>query len=569
MKTINKLRFLLIGTVFLVLIYVYLTTNHEKLVMDELQIFAYLDDKEIPLSLWKDKSDGNYYLFLPSAFSAADKQEILFRVEYGDLLYKVDIDGVTYKSGEKWKDNKEEDEHCIAIKDFWGVEKEKYTFQVLCSENLPAMMITADNIWEIENPQLMSEQKYVEMGTIQMWDPDGALVLDGKMENFKMRGNYTRIMDKKPFTFTLTEPVSLCGMEEAVKWNLLANATDGSYLRNKMTLDMAAAGTEDYVPGAEYVDLFINGEYRGMYLLTEVAEAGENRLNIEPNNSWLMELDLDVRGVDQAFSFATKQGQTVALHTEYEPMPEEQEQIKKLINGAEQEIYNFQNPIAKLNSVIDMDSWAFVWTLQEISGNCDVGITSQFFYTKEKREDAVLYAGPVWDFDATMGNTYVAMFRVPNALTSAVEQTRAEYSVNQNRWMSALYKHEEFREAVAREYEDIFLPLIDHMLSEGMDEYTDFIARSAELDALRWHNERLNWQYVLPENLVIPEEGDYHRFNTIAANVDMVRSFLEEKRAFLYDLWILEEEFDILEEENTQIVLDSNDVIYKWVKKNE
>ncbi len=569
MKTINKLRFFLIGTAFLALIYVYFSTSHEKLVMDELQIFACLDEQEIPVSLWKDESDGNYYLFLPSAFSSADKQELLFGIEYRDQLYKVNIDGVTYKSGEKWKDNKEEAEHCMAIKDFWGVEKEKYIFRVLCSENLPAMMITADNIWEIENPQLMSEQKYVEMGTIQMWNPDGELVLDGKMENFKMRGNYTRIMDKKPFTFTLTEPASLCGMEEAVKWNLLANATDGSYLRNKMILDMAAAGTGEYVPGAEYVDLFINGEYRGMYLLTEVAEVGENRLNIRPDNSWLMELDLDVRGVDQAFSFVTEQGQTVALHAEYEPMPEEQEQIKKLINCAEQEIYDFQNPNANLQDVIDMDTWAFVWVLQEISGNCDVGITSQFFYTKEKSEDATLYAGPVWDFDATMGNTYVAMFRVPGALTSAVEQTRAEYSVNQNRWMSALYKHEEFREAVAKKYEDIFLPLIDHMLSEEIDDYTDLIARSAELDALRWHNERLHWQYVLPENLVIPDEGDYHRFNTIAVNVDMVRDFLEEKRAFLYDLWIVKEEFDILEEENTQIVLDSNDVIYKWVKKNE
>jgi hypothetical protein len=215
-----------------------------------------------------------------------------------------------------------------------------------------------------------------------------------------------------------------------------------------------------------------------------------------------------------------------------------------------------------------MESWAFVWTLQEIAGNCDVGITSQFFYTREKSNDAVLYAGPVWDFDATMGNAYVAMFRVPNALTSAVEQTRAEYSVNQNRWMSALYRHEKFREAVAQKYEDVFLPLIDEMLNEGMDEYVRLIERSAELDALRWHNERLNWQYVLPENLIIPDEGDYHRFNTIAANVDMVRSFLKEKRDFLYDLWIMEEEFEVLEEENTQIVLDSNDIIYKWVKKN-
>lgn len=569
MKTIGKLRFLLVGTALLVLLCAYFATDHEKLVMDELQIVAYLDEQEIPLSPWKDESDGSYYLFLPSAFSDEDMGEYLFRIEYDDKFYRVRIDGVTYKSGEKWKEEKEEAEHSIQIRDILGSEKEAYSFRVLCSENLPAMMITADNIWEIENPQLMSEQKYVELGTIRMWSTDGTLLLDEKMENFKVRGNYTRIMEKKPFTFTLTKPVSICGMGEAAKWNLLANATDGSYLRNKMILDMADAGTEEYVPGAEYVDLFINGEYRGMYLLTEVAEVGENRLQIEPDNGWLMELDLDVRGVDQAFSFVTEQGQTVALHEEEEPGDEEKALIQAAVNRAEQEIYAFDDETSNLQSVIDMDTWAFVWTLQEISGNCDVGITSQFFYTKEKSSEAELYAGPVWDFDATLGNAYVAMFRIPNALTSSIEETRAEYSVNQNRWMSALYKHREFQEAVARKYEDTFLPLIDYMLGEGIDTYTCLIERSAELDALRWHNERLGWQYVLPEDLVILEEGDYRRFNTIEANVDMVRSFLEEKRNFLYDLWIMEEEFEILEEENTQIVLDSNDVIYKWVKKNE
>ena len=167
-------------------------------------------------------------------------------------------------------------------------------------------------------------------------------------------------------------------MDEATKWILLANATDGSYIRNKMILDMADKAT------AEYVDLFLNGQYRGMYLLTEAAEVGENRLQIDPNDSWFMEIDLDVRAPEQAHSFMTEQGQAIALHAEYAPDLEEQEELQELVKRAERVIYNYEKKDTELSKVIDMDSWDFMWALQEISGNCDVGITSQFFYTKEK-----------------------------------------------------------------------------------------------------------------------------------------------------------------------------------------
>ena len=558
MRTVNKLRILFVITALFVLGCTYFVTDHEKVVMDDLQIFGYMEEQEIPLSFWKGESDGKYYLFLPSMFSKNTNKEYAFRLEYEDKFYKVNVDDVMHRSGDVWTISSEEKEHHIRIRDPLGSAEEEYTFQILCSEKLPAVMITAEDLWEIENPQLVSAQKYVEMGLVQVWNAEGNLVLDEEMEDFKVRGNITRIMDKKPFTFTLNESASILGMDEATKWILLANATDGSYIRNKMILDMADKATEDYVPKAEYVDLFLNGQYRGMYLLTEAAEVGENRLQIDPNDSWFMEIDLDVRAPEQAHSFMTEQGQAIALHAEYAPDLEEQEELQELVKRAERVIYNYEKKDTELSKVIDMDSWAFMWALQEISGNCDVGITSQFFYTKEKSEDAVLYAGPVWDFDATMGNTYIALFRVPNALIASIEETRAEYSVNQNRWMSALYKHEAFQEAVIQKYETVFLSIIEEMLTSGIDSYVDFIDRSAELDALRWHNQRLNWQYVLPENLTIPVEGDYHRYNTIACNVDMVKKFLEQKRDFLNELWIAKTEFDIVEEENTQIVLDSS-----------
>lgn len=567
MRTINKLRLFFAVTGIGILCYAYLITNHEQIMMEDLKIYGYIEEQEIPLSFWKDDSEGKYYLFLPAAFSEISPSDLIFRIEYKDIFYRLKIDGNTYKSGGKWNACKGEDECKLQMEDVWKTDKREYYFQVLTSTGLPSVMITAENIWEIENPQLVSAQKYVEMGTIRIMDTQGNIVLDEKMENFKTRGNVTRIIDKKPFTFTLTEPVSVCGMEKATKWILLANATDGSYLRNKIVLDIADAATTEYVPGAEYVDLFINGEYRGMYLLTEVAETGENRVPIKQENGWFMELEMEERRTYADYSFVTGQGQAIALHTDVLPDDLEQEKLQKAIKRAEEVICFGEQGHLKLEDVIDIESWAYVWAVQEIAGNCDVGITSQFFYTKEKSENAMLYAGPVWDFDATMGNTYVAMFRVPNALTSSVKETRAEYSLNQNRWMSALYQHEVFREAVAKAYKEKILPEASFMLQSGIEDYTNLIERSAQLDALRWHSNRLSWQYVLPENIAIQEEGDYRRFDTLECNVDMVRGFLEEKIRFLNEVFVFESEFNVEKEENTELILDSNKVIYRWVKK--
>ena len=70
-----------------------------------------------------------------------------------------------------------------------------------------------------------------------------------------------------------------------------------------------------------------------------------------------------------------------------------------------------------------MDSWAEAFLIQEISGDHDTGIASQFSYVLN-RENPLLYAGPVWDFDGTMGNVNTPMFGNPAALVTSAGQSR-------------------------------------------------------------------------------------------------------------------------------------------------
>ena len=180
-----------------------------------------------------------------------------------------------------------------------------------------------------------------------------------------------------------------------------------------------------------------------------------------------------------------------------------------------------------------------------------------------------LYAGPVWDFDGAMGNVNTPLYRNPKALTTSIEQTRPEGNANQNRWLSVMYRNECFRQVLEEKYTQIFDQQLQTVLDTRIDGYVETIRRSACLDALRWHEKRLSWQFVLPTELSIPEEGDYRKYDTLDENVVMVREFLSAKRGFLYGLFAEHRDYCVVEVRNDAPFLnqDYNQTVYYWVER--
>ena len=95
------------------------------------------------------------------------------------------------------------------------------------------------------------------------------------------------------------------------------------------------------------------------------------------------------------------------------------------------------------------------------------------------------------------------MFRIPEALTTSIENTRPANNANQNRWLSAMYRNKQFRKMIEKKYSEVFEPVLDKICNETICEYTDKISKSASLDALRWNENRLSWAFVLPAGIEI------------------------------------------------------------------
>lgn len=573
MNTRQKLKIILtifsISIIFGGLRWEYYHINHEKNLIKELCFTEKFDNVSVDFKVWEATEDGIYYLIIPAAFQEDDAE---FEVKYNDFFYQIYIDGKLYGNQSIWKESLQEQLHNIQVVDIFGEVHADKQIQVLKSGELPVMMVTVEAKDELYDNTDYDNKNYIEKGELLFWGTDGELILGTTLDVFKVRGNLTAELPKKPFSFELSEPASLCGMEEAINWNLLANLTDGSNIRNKIMLDWANEVSDSYEAGAEFVELFLNGEYQGLYLLTEAIEMGENRLEYQ-DGGMLMEMELDYRREIDKPSVQTDKGHTFVMHVQDYMTDEDIADVEDYLNEIESALYAVdgigQTSRKKLSELIDLDSWTDAWLLREISADHDLGVVSQFAYVENWEGRSILKAGPEWDFDGTFGNAMVPLFRNPRSLVAAMVDTKGIKSNNQNKWFAPMYENEEFREMLVSKFEHEYTAKIEKLVNYEIDEYIKKIDRSALIDSLRWNSDgRHNYIYP-PEEFYIPAEGDYHKYDIADAHAQMIKDFLLEKKQFLQELWIEEVTFEVLVEEHYEdgMNLELNNNVYTWVRK--
>ena len=272
-------------------------------------------------------------------------------------------------------------------------------------------------------------------GNVTIQDKDSTILLEQSDLSIKVRGNTTAKAEKKPFTIKFPEKQNLFGMGKAKKYCLLANAYDPTLMRNYIALKLAKELELAYTSDFTFVDVYLDGEYWGNYLLVEPVEAGSSRVDLNTNKGeFLIEHELnriDViepnRNVDTSnYSYRdltelddgitqSSAGTTyielddnsnyrfILSDPEYETQEETKQaalRAKRILQNAKDTLTNPDATMADLSKVIDVKSFARLYLLNEYLKLVDVGYSSLFFYYKNGK----LYAGPAWDFDLSMGN---------------------------------------------------------------------------------------------------------------------------------------------------------------------
>lgn len=231
-------------------------------------------------------------------------------------------------------------------------------------------------------------------------------------KKMKGRGNTTWTgTNKKPFNITFSNPVTISGMT-ANKWSFLANYQDASLMRNRIIYDLSNEIGLPWSPDSRFVDFYVNGEYKGSYQASEKVEIGTGQMvdlteptaddSANPTNQNFI-VEVDAGGEDTSdFALSGTKFRVVAKA----PDPNDTgmaymgEVMNQKYGALENALYN--GDLNTLAGLIDMESLAKQYIIQELSKNSDGGLRSTYFTYNAAEEK--FYAAPVWDFDITLGN---------------------------------------------------------------------------------------------------------------------------------------------------------------------
>ena len=306
---------------------------------------------------------------------------------------------------------------------------------------------------------------------------DGDDVLTGTVE-FKGRGNSTwREYAKKPYQIKFSKKTSVLGMPAAKKWILLANASDDSMIRTRLVYDAAEHMGFPYVTEYKYVDLWVDGEYLGVYLIGEKAEIGKNRLNLQDPAGAMFELDNGFATDEDHYFFEGRLNSWFALKEIVEE--EDDAHIAQAMSNFQTAMTRFTTALtsegwenlslAQLNRMIDVDSLARYYLMNEYVLNGESFFTS-FFWYQDGASD-VLHVGPLWDFDTCMGNKN----------EKVTDYNASSTSVLMKKMLNIPAFYQRVQELYAR-----YKPVLTGMAGQ-IDGRKAEIGVSADLNYLRWN----------------------------------------------------------------------------------
>lgn len=162
-----------------------------------------------------------------------------------------------------------------------------FMFDIKQTTGVASMFISSDDPVNFGRGYIESSGDHTATatGSMKLVDAFGAIVYDGALSQIKGRGNSTWMMDKKPYQIKLDKKTDLLETGDKSNknktWVLLANAYDGTSMRNAAAYSLASAlGTHAPI---EYraVDLYYDGQYRGAYMLCEKVQINSGRVDID------------------------------------------------------------------------------------------------------------------------------------------------------------------------------------------------------------------------------------------------------------------------------------------------
>ena len=298
------------------------------------------------------------------------------------------------------------------------------------------------------------------------------------------RGNTTWTMDKKPYRIRLRSEASVLGLSPARNWVLLANFADRSLIRNALALSLGKHLDVPFAHDQRFVDVFLDDQYIGNYLLTEHNEVHPSRVAISTVTASQIRSGSVFGGYyiesnqredeEPLFRSAFVELPFTIKEPSAVPSSELIPYVKRDFDAVESFLCSTDTStsLASVDSVINVESFINTYWVNELFKNIDFWVSSTYLF---RPLNGPLSMGPVWDYDLSAGNAYWDA----EALGSEGWYARSRGLV------SCLMNSVTFQERVNARWREIRLNVIPNWLDE-IDTYESQLARSANLNFTRW-----------------------------------------------------------------------------------
>ncbi len=313
---------------------------------------------------------------------------------------------------------------------------------------------------------------------------DGNLTIRGlsKYKTFsekikiKGRGNFSWELPKKAYHFEFDKSVNLFDFGLDKDYNLLANYLDFNHITNAAGFTIAKLLEMPYTSSFQPVELYLNDNFQGLYLLTHQVEKENTRVNIDDLGT-LVELD---SYYNDQYKFKTP-NYALPINVKYPKTMDEARfaKIKADFNALDASIASAQFPNSNFADLLDIDAFCDYLIVTYLTDNREINHPkSTFMYKNSKGKIA---KGPVWDFDWGFGFQYnESYFNNPTA------NLFSGSSSSGNKFFTKIMTSPVVRAKFKEKWNNFKTTKFDKLLS-FVDTYSKTIQNARQSDLNRWN----------------------------------------------------------------------------------
>lgn len=420
----------------------------------------------------------------------------------------------------------------------------------ISSTNLPLVVINTGGNTILNGTKITASMKIIYNDAGKLNKPeDTGNIYSGKI-GIEIRGSYSASLPQKPYGIETRDisganlNVSLLGMPEENDWILLANYNDKTFMRNMLAYELFRK-MGHYASRTRMVEVILNNEYKGIYILLEKIKQDKGRVNIAKltntdvlgdnlSGGYIFKIDYFNQSNSWQSNFRPIDHPEKQITYVYEDpnetdlLSQQKEYLKAAVNSCEAVLYssNFKDPVTGYAAWIDVKSFIDYFIVNEVARNVDGFKKSVYFFKDKNSKGGKINAGPVWDFDwawknikdcsvfqATDGSGW--SYKINNCLSSA------PFS---NGWIVRLLQDENFANALNSRY----FELRKSYLSFGyLNSYIDSVQNLASEAQVRHYTQ---WP-ILGSSVGAPEVDSQP--STYEGQVSKFKSWIQTRLTWL------------------------------------